>query len=241
MLKQCKYNENIKPSIPYFSRTAALANERSLKIGVCGFLFIMSSLPNNLKKISLFLERLPGIGEKTANRLAFYFLRLPDEDLKEFSKNIADLKTKTKFCRICFNLTEKDLCSICDDSKREDNIVTVVETVLDLLSFETGNIYNGIYHVLHGKIDPLNHVGPDDIKIKELIERVKKSPPSEIILATNPDMEGEATAIYIKNKLVELKKNFKITRLAYGLPIGANLEYADYMTLKKAIEGRNKF
>lgn len=201
----------------------------------------MSTLPNNLKKISLFLERLPGIGEKTANRLAFYFLRLPDSDLKDFAKNINDLKSKTKFCKICFNLTEKDLCSICEDGKRDKNIITVIETVLDLLSFETGNIYNGVYHVLHGKIDPLNHVGPDDIKIKELIDRVKKSPVTEIILATNPDMEGEATAIYIKNKLLELKKNFKVSRLAYGLPIGANLEYADYMTLKKAIEGRNKF
>lgn len=201
----------------------------------------MNSLPNNLKKISLFLERLPGIGEKTANRLAFYFLRLPDEDLKEFSKNVSSLKEKTKFCKNCFNLTEDDLCSICQDKKRDQSVITVVESVLDLLSFETGNIYDGIYHVLHGKIDPLNHIGPDDLKIKELIERIKshQSTIKEIILATSPDMEGEATAMYIKEKIKNLK--IKISRLAYGLPIGANLEYADYMTLKKAIEGRNIF
>ncbi len=192
------------------------------------------------------MERLPGIGEKTANRLAFYFLRLPDEDLKEFAANINDLKSKTKMCKVCLNLTENDLCPICEDAKRDFGVVTVVESVLDLLSFETGNIYQGVYHVLHGKIDPLNHVDPDDIKISELLVRIKKSPEiTEVILATNPDMEGEATAIYIKNQLEELKKTqkreMKITRLAYGLPIGANLEYADYMTLKKAIEGRNRF
>jgi recombination protein RecR len=206
----------------------------------------MTTLPNNLKKISLFLERLPGIGEKTANRLAFFLLRLPKEDLTDFAESIASLKEKTKFCKNCFNLTEDSLCHICQDSRRDHSMITVVETVLDLLSFETGNIYNGVYHVLHGKIDPLNHIGPDDIRIKELLERVKKLTSSrvnelEIILATNPDMEGEATAIYIKNKLKAQSSKLKITRLAYGLPIGGNLEYTDYMTLKKAIEGRSKF
>jgi len=203
----------------------------------------MNSLPNNLKKISLFLERLPGIGEKTANRLAFYLLRLPENDLKDFAESISSLKEKTKFCENCFNLTEDSLCDICKDSRRDHSVITVVETVLDLLSFETGNIYTGVYHVLQGKIDPLNHVGPDDIKIKELISKIQnpKSKIKEIILATNPDMEGEATAIYIKNKLKIKNEKLKITRLAYGLPIGGNLEYADYMTLKKAMEGRSKF
>lgn len=195
----------------------------------------------------MFLERLPGIGEKTANRLAFFLLRLPEGDLKEFAESISTLKEKTKLCEKCFNLTEDSVCEICTDPKRDLSTITVVETVLDLLSFETGNIYNGVYHILHGKIDPLNHVGPDDIKIKELLLRIKHlgSKISEVILATNPDMEGEATAMYLKNKLEEIKKiknsDLRITRLAYGLPIGANLEYADYMTLKKAIEGRNKF
>ncbi|MEK7633418.1 MAG: recombination mediator RecR [Patescibacteria group bacterium] len=213
----------------------------------------MSSLPNSLKNISLFLERLPGIGEKTANRLAFFLLNLPEEDLKEFAENVSNLKSKTKLCKNCFNFTEKDLCEICQDKNRDQSVICVVETVLDLLSFEQGRIYNGVYHVLHGKIDPLNRMGPDDIKIKELLDRVvgngfipfRKNIIKEIILATNPDMEGEATAIYIKNKLNELTgsrvNELKISRLAYGLPMGANLEYADYMTLKKAIEGRNKF
>ena len=205
----------------------------------------MPSLPNNLKKISLFLERLPGIGEKTANRLALYLLRLPEKDLEDFAENIASLKKKTKLCKVCFNFTEDDLCDICQDEKRDKSVITVVETVLDLLSFETGNIYNGVYHVLQGKIDPLNHIGPDDLKIYELIERVKNDERiKEVILATSPDMEGEATAMYIKSKLKTQNsklKTVKITRLAYGLPIGANLEYADYMTLKKAIEGRNDF
>jgi len=199
----------------------------------------MSSLPNSLKSISLFLERLPGIGEKTANRLAFFLLNLPEEDLKEFAENVNSLKSKTKLCKNCFNFTENEICEICISKTRDQSVICVVETVLDLLSFEQGRIYNGIYHVLHGKIDPLNRIGPDDIKIRELIKRIRDI--EEVILATNPDMEGEATAVYIKNKLKMKNEKLKITRLAYGLPIGANLEYADYMTLKKAIEGRNKF
>ena len=210
----------------------------------------MSSLPNSLKNISLFLERLPGIGEKTANRLAFFLLNLPEEDLKEFANNVSDLKSKTKLCKNCFNFTENEICEICEDGERNHSIICVVETVLDLLSFEQGRIYNGVYHVLHGKIDPLNRVGPDDIKINELINRIKLSHSAkaslgtkitEVILATNPDMEGEATAVYISNKLRIKNSELRISRLAYGLPMGANLEYADYMTLKKAIEGRNKF
>lgn len=216
----------------------------------------MSSLPNSLKNISLFLERLPGVGEKTANRLAFFLLNLSEEDLKEFAENISSLKSKTKLCKNCFNFTENEVCEICENNERNPSIICVVETVLDLLSFEQGRIYNGVYHVLHGKIDPLNRMGPDDIKIRQLLDRIvgdgfipsRKIVIKEIILATNPDMEGEATAVYIKNKLEAIKKltgsrvnELKITRLAYGLPMGANLEYADYMTLKKAIEGRGNF
>ncbi len=200
-------------------------------------------LPASLKKISLFLERLPGIGEKTANRLAFHFLKIPSEDLHEFAQSIMDLKKKTKLCSLCFNLTESDICDICSDAKRDTSVITVVEDVLDLISFETGNIYQGVYHVLHGKIDPLNHMGPDDIKIRELELRIKngKLKIKEIILATNPDMEGEATAMYIRSKLKTENEKLRITRLGYGLPMGANLEYADYMTLKKAMENRNNF
>lgn len=212
----------------------------------------MTTLPTSLKQVALFLQRLPGIGEKTANRLAFYFLRIPEEDLQEFAESIQNLKQKTKFCKICFNLTENETCSICENNTRDTATITVVEDVLDLLSFETGNIYEGVYHVLHGKIDPLNNVGPDDIYISPFLQRIEKSMQNgkkteikEIILGTNLDMEGEATAMFLKNRLLEIqkktKKDFKITRLAYGLPMGANLEYADYMTLKKAIEGRNAY
>ena len=207
----------------------------------------MAKLPFNLKQISLFLERLPGIGEKTANRLAFYFLRIPSNDLNEFAENVLNVKSKTKLCKICLNVTENEICEICEDTKRDNSQITVVEEVLDLISFETGDIYYGTYHILHGKIDPLNHVTADDIHINELLKRIEKEKKhiKEIILATNPDMEGEATAMYIRNKLMEIKKKlklkFKITRLGYGLPIGANLEYADYMTLRKSLENRNSF
>lgn len=205
-----------------------------------------SILPTNIKKIALFFERLPGIGEKTANRLAFYLLRLPELELKEFGESIITLKSKTKLCKSCLNLTEEDLCIICQDNNRDQSIVTIVEETIDLIAFETGNNYQGYYHILHGRIDPLNRVRPEDIYIDQLIKRVKDHEEiKEIILATNPDMEGEATAMFIRDRLKELKettgKQLKITRLAYGLPIGASLEYADYMTLRKSLEGRRDF
>lgn len=205
----------------------------------------MSTLPSSLKQIAYFLQRLPGIGEKTANRLAFYMLRLPQTDLKEFSEHIKSLKDKTKFCIRCNNLTEEITCRICLDKNRDNKKIMIVEDVLDLISFETGKIYDGLYHLLHGRIDPLNNIGPADIYIDSLFKRVVDEKTKEIILATNLDTEGEATAMYIKNKLDELKKTrnlkFKVTRLAFGLPMGANLEYADYMTLQKSIEGRSDY
>ena len=206
----------------------------------------MATLPSSLKQIALFLNRLTGIGEKTANRLAMYFLLMPEIELKTFGEHIASLKSRTKLCGECFNLTEEERCGICADNTRDRSIITVVETVLDLLSLEVGNIYHGVYHVLHGRIDPLNHIGPDDIYINQLLERIKKLQATscklqEVILATNPDMEGEATAMYIAKKLKTQNSNVKISRLAYGLPMGANLEYADYGTLGKAIEGRREF
>jgi recombination protein RecR len=198
----------------------------------------MATLPPNLRLIASFLRRLPGVGEKSANRMAFYLLRLPEADLVEAAHALAQLKETTKRCRICMNLTEAELCSICDDSSRSTKTITVIEDVVDLLSFETGDIYDGVYHVLHGKIDPLNNIGPDDIFLESLFRRIEQKPVEELILATNLDMEGEATAVYIRNKIRETNPDVKITRLAYGLPIGANLEYADYMTLKRAIDGR---
>ena len=202
----------------------------------------MFKLPPNLKNISLFLEKLPGIGEKTANRLALYLLRLPDEELNQLAKSVAQLKTKTKLCRICSNLTENDICSICEDKDRDKTQLMVVEEVFDVLSFEKGNIYQGVYHVLHGRIDPLNHIGPGDIKIPQLINRIKAdSNIKEIILATNPDLEGETTAMYIKEEIKKINPSIKLSRIGYGLPMGAQIEYADYVTLKRSIEGRKEY
>jgi len=207
----------------------------------------MANLPYNLKQIALFFQRLPGIGQKTANRLALYLLRLPQQDLQEIAGYLAQVKTKTKMCQICYNITENDVCEICANPQRNQSLITVIEDSLDILSFETANIYQGVYHVLHGRIDPLNHISPEDIFIDKLLKRVKQNGKEikEIILATNPDMEGEATAMYIKNKLQLIKEQnyfiFKITRLGYGLPIGANLEYTDYMTLKKSIDSRIEY
>lgn len=200
-------------------------------------------LPDSLKQIALFFERLPGIGGKTANRLALYLLRMPASDLQEFAKQLSELKEKTKRCSICMNLSETDMCAICSDTKRDHSIITVIESPLDLLSFEKGGIYHGTYHVLHGRIDPLNNIGPDDIFIEQLFSRLEKEKDNvtEVVLATNPDMEGEATAMYIQRKLKILNFKFKITRLGYGLPMGASVEYADYGTLGKAMENRKNF
>lgn len=203
-----------------------------------------SRLPSSLQKVSLFLQRLPGIGEKSANRLAFFLLRLPEPDLIDFSRAVSELKSHTKRCIQCQNLCEDDdVCDICADTRRNHSIITIVESVLDVLSFETGGIYEGLYHVLHGKIDPLNRVSAEDLTIDALIERLQKEEITEVIIATNPDMEGEATAMHIRNVIKEVNegshKNITVSRLAYGLPMGGNVEYADYVTLKKAIEGRN--
>lgn len=206
----------------------------------------MKTLPKALIKTIEFFERLPNIGPKTAKRLGFFLLKIPQTDLDDFAASLINLKKSSLRCQICLNLTEGEICDICQDPQRNQNLIAVVEDVLDLLSMEFGNKYDGVYHVLHGRIDPLNYQGPDDIFISHLIKRVEKSKKiKEIILATNPNLEGEATAIYIKHELKNVKKShgldFKITRLAYGLPIGADLEYADYMTLSRALEGRREF
>lgn len=202
----------------------------------------MFKLPPNLKKIALFLEKLPGIGEKTANRLALYILRFPQEELDNFAQAIFQLKKKTKFCQICANLTEDEVCSICEDGQRDKGLLMVVEEVFDVLSFEKGGIYQGVYHVLHGRIDPLNHIRAEDIKIPQLLNRIKNDLQiRELILATNPDLEGEATAMYIREEIVKIRPQIKISRIGYGLPMGGQIEYADYVTLKKSIEGRRDY
>lgn len=203
-----------------------------------------SLLPKSLRLCIEFFEKLPGIGPKSAKRLGFYLLRLPQRDLENYAANLTNLKKSALYCRECFNLTETERCLICDDASRNKDTIVIVETVLDLLAFEAGTQYDGVYHVLHGRIDPLNYIGPDDIFLPQLFTRIEKRKDTlkEIIIATNPNTEGEATAIHIKNQLAERYPSaaFSVSRLAYGLPIGAELEYADYMTLKRAIDGRQK-
>jgi len=182
-------------------------------------------------------ERLPGIGPKSAARLTYYLLHVPQTELDRFSEAIGNLKRGTKECLVCHNISESDPCDICADSGRDKNIICVVEQPLDVLAMERGNGYRGVYHVLHGVIDPLHNIGPDEIKLNELIKRIEQSKPIEIVLALNPNMEGEATCLFIKKQL----KDIKVTRLAHGLPMGADIEYADEQTLTHAMEGRREY
>lgn len=190
------------------------------------------------------LEKLPGIGPKTAQRLTFYLLHNPQAELDKFSQAIYLLKKDTKECPVCFNVGEKDVCEICLDRSRDQTKICVVEQPLDILAIEKGGFYNGLYHVLGGAISPLNNIGPEELRIRELLKRVKDDKITEVILATNPNMEGEATAMYIAKQMSPPKggqvhyKGLQITRLGRGLPIGADLEYADEQTLSRAFEGR---
>lgn len=200
-------------------------------------------LPKALERVIENFERLPGIGPKSAQRLAFYLLHVPQSDLDGFAENLKNLKTQTTLCSTCFNIGESDPCYICSDNTRDESIVCIVEDALDLLAIEKSGKYKGLYHVLHGVIDPLNSIGPDDIYIPQLLERIKNSDGkiSEIILATNPTMEGEATALYIVRALGKEGSELKITRIGRGLPIGADLEYADEVTIERALEGRREY
>ncbi len=187
-------------------------------------------------------ERLPGIGPKTAQRLTYYLLHVPQNELDKFASSVASLKKDTVVCSICLSVGEEDPCSICADTKRDKDLICVVESPLDVLAIEKGGKYNGVYHVLHGRIDPLNNIGPDEIYINELIGRAGKlNGGSEIILATNPTMEGEATAMYVSKKLKSQNSKVKISRIGRGLPMGADLEYADEITLMNAMEGRSDY
>ena len=189
-------------------------------------------------------QRLPGIGPKTAQRLTYYLLHVPQEQLDSFSEALAVLKKETVLCSICKNVSEDDPCPVCSDKQRDRSIVMVVEQPLDIIAFEKTGKYQGLYHVLHGSISPLENIGPDEIYIEELIKRVKKEKMKEIIIATNPTMEGEATTMYLVKKIREIKptngKGLIITRLGVGIPTGADLEYADETTLKEALNGRRK-
>lgn len=181
-------------------------------------------------------SRMPGIGPKTAERLAFYVLKLSHEDAKSLSQSILKVKSTIRFCKNCNNLSEGDLCLICQDGSRDRSIICVVEEPNDVSAIEKAGKFNGVYHVLLGRLSPLDGLGPEALKINGLIERVKKNKVKELIIATNSDMEGETTALYI-SKLFKPYK-LKITRIAYGIPVGSDLKYADQATLMKAIEGR---
>ncbi len=197
------------------------------------------NLPRPVRKLIESFEKLPGIGPKTAQRLTFYLLHVPQKQLDGFAEALETLKKNTVLCSICFNVSDKDPCSICSNRNRDKSIICVVEQPLDVLALEKTGDYKGVYHVLHGAISPLNNIGPDELHIRELLPRLKNEEVKEIILATNPNMEGEATAMYIAKLIKPL--GIKVTRLAHGLPVGADLEYADEVTLSRAIEGRRKY
>lgn len=198
----------------------------------------MSFFPASLENLIDKFASLPGIGRKSAQRLAFYILSLPEAEAQAFAAAIVEAKSSVHCCRICQNLTEDEICSVCASDRRDKSTVCVVSEPRDVLSIERGHEYNGTYHVLHGVLSPMGHVGPDDIKIKELLVRVAENDIEEVIMATNPDTEGEATAMYISRLLKPFE--IKVTRLAYGIPVGSNLEFADDATLNRAMEGRTE-
>jgi recombination protein RecR len=183
-------------------------------------------------------HKLPGVGPKSAQRLTYYLLRAPQEEAQALAQAILEVKEKIAFCTICENVTDTDPCLICADSQRDRSIICVVEEPLDILALERSGSYHGLYHVLHGVISPMDGVGPEDLKVEELLGRLKGGAVSEVILATNPNLEGEATAMYLNRLLRPL--GLRITRLARGLPTGADLEYADDLTLARALEGRQE-
>ena len=198
----------------------------------------MQYFPAALQELADQFARLPGIGGKTAQRLAFHVLELPKEEAQAFAEAIVAAKDSVHTCPICQNLTDREVCPICDDEMRDRGLICVVADPKDVIAMERSREFNGVYHVLHGVISPLNHVTQDDIRIRELLMRVGTGEVREVIMATNPDTEGEATAMYISRLLRPME--VKVTRLAYGMPVGSQLEYADEVTLSRALEGRQE-
>jgi recombination protein RecR len=197
----------------------------------------MQLLVEPVSKLIDEFSRLPGIGPKTASRLAFYLLRAPEEQAQSLAEALRELRERIRFCSVCFNITEEDPCAVCTDEGRERSVICVVEEPLDVIAIERTRDYHGLYHVLHGTIAPVEGVGPDDLRIAELLSRLgAASTVREVIVATNPNMEGEATAMYIARQLE--RSGVRVTRLARGLPVGGDLEYADEITLSRALAGR---
>jgi recombination protein RecR len=193
-------------------------------------------MPRSVQRLIDELARLPGIGPKSASRLTFFLLRSPDNQALDLATALQDLKEKTQLCSVCFNITEEDPCPICTDASRNARLLCVVEEPLDVLAIERSGAYGGRYHVLHGAISPVEGVGPEDLRIAELVSRVRPGEWDEIIVATNPTLEGESTALYIQRRLTD--QDVRLTRLARGLPVGGDLEYTDEITLSRALEGR---
>jgi recombination protein RecR len=198
----------------------------------------MVAVPDPVTRLVGEFSRLPGIGPKTASRLAYYLLRAPVEQVKSLGEAVTELRDRITFCSQCHNITEHDPCPVCADDRRERHVVCVVEEPLDVLAIERTHEYQGLYHVLHGAISPVEGIGPDDLRIQELVERVKVGEITEVILATNTGLEGEATAMYVQRQLLAFEA--RVTRLARGLPMGGDLEYADVITLARALEGRRE-
>ncbi len=202
----------------------------------------MSTLPKSIQNLINEFSKLPGIGPKSASRLTFYLLKTPYVDLQSFAAAVANLQKDIIYCSTCFNMAESDPCIICFNPKRNQNLICVVEDPLDVVAMDQIADFNGVYHVLGGVISPLDGVGPENLKIKELLLRLSKLPEAEIVLTTNPSLEGEATAMYIAKQLKQPEfEHIKVTRIARGLPTGADLEYADEYTLSKALEGRREY
>lgn len=197
-------------------------------------------LPESIQSLVTALERLPGIGPKSASRLAFYLLRVSEDVAQDLSVALANLKANTAFCSECFNITDagRERCEICESQKRDSSLICVVEEALDVLALERTGGFHGKYHVLQGVLSPIEGIGPDDLKIKQLAERVSHGGVGEVIIATNPSMEGDATALYLRQILEPM--GVKVTRLARGLPVGGDLEYADQNTLLRALAGRHE-
>ncbi len=199
----------------------------------------MNRVAEPINRLIRSLAKLPGVGEKTASRLALHILRCSRDEALELARSIVAVKEKITMCKVCCNLTDQDPCTICSSQKRERDIICVVEEPGDLIALETGGEFKGLYHVLHGVISPLDGINPEDIRIQELLNRLKSSQVKEVIIATNPTTNGNATALYLSNVIKPL--GIRVTRIAQGIPIGGDIEYTDEVTLKKALEGRRSF
>jgi recombination protein RecR len=197
-------------------------------------------LPKAVRNLTEYFEKLPGVGPKTAQRLVFYLLHNPQTELDGFAEAFSRLKKDTKICSICNNVGETDPCEVCDSTGRDESVICVVEQPLDVMVIERSGGFDGLYHVLHGSISPLNNIGPDQLRLFDLIPRLGDGKIRELILATNPTMEGEATAMYIHRLVSDKNLDIEVTRIGRGLPVGGDLEYADDITLSRAFEGRRK-